>query len=239
MSPARVELHLIPASAAPSAAADAVRSQVALRGQLGIVSVVDIIQLMSNRGQSWSIVLFDQGVDATVSIVNGELADARFSNKSGHEALVEIVAAEAGYFEVHPLEGAAERTLLGLWQSNVLAAVQCLDERVRAQSGIPTPQKESRREPRPKLLRKESGEYDFEAILSDKAFDLPLDSSTDTSRVKLAASNYVLELTDLGFSALRAGNVEEAKARWAKALEIDPNNRALQFNLKKLQGYER
>jgi hypothetical protein len=239
MSPARVELHLIPASAAPLAAADAVKSQVVLRGQLGIVSVVDIIQLMSNRGQSWSVVLFDQGVDATVSIVNGELADARWSNKSGHEALVEIVAAEAGYFEVHPLEGVTEHTLFGLWQGNILAAVQRLDERAHSQSCIPTPQKESRREPRPKLLRKESGEYDFEAILSDKAFDQPPDVNVDPSRVNLAGSNNVLELTDLGFSALRSGNVEEAKAHWSKALEMDPNNRALQFNLKKLQGYER
>ncbi len=236
MSKARVELHLIPTSNRPVAESEFAENNLVLKGELGIVSIVDIIQLISTRGQSWVIVLFDPGVEATVGIVNGELADARWGSKSGHEALVEIVGTRSGYFEVHPLEDTAERTLFGLWQGNILAAVQRLDERVRAQSVAPPPVKEARRA---LTRRKQSGEYDFETILSDTAFDPPTDPSVDTSRVKSTSSSDVLELTDLGFAALRAGDLEQAKVHWAKALAIDPNNRALQFNLKKLQGYDR
>lgn len=168
---------------------------------------------------------------------DGELADARWGSKSGHEALVEIVGTRSGCFEVQPFVNMGERTLFGLWQGNILAAVQRLDERVHAQSGIPTPIKDLRREPR--HSRKQSGEYDFEAILSDNAFDMPVDSAVDNSRVNSESSSNVLELTDLGFAALRAGDVKQAEAHWAKALAIDPNNRALQFNLKKLQGHNR
>jgi len=235
MTKARVELHLVQAPAAPSAS-QAASSNLVLKGQLGVVSVVDIIQLVSNRGQSWCIVLVDQGLECAVTIINGELADARWGIKSGSEALVEIVGMRTGSFEVQPFTGLEERTLFGLWQGNILAAVQRLDERVQAESSIPPSLKDSRREPRSTRSRSKSGQYDFDAILSDDAFDVPAESPADTARSATDNSNNALELTDLGFAALRAGNVEQAKAHWAKALALDPTNRALQFNLKKLEG---
>jgi len=44
----------------------------------------------------------------------------------------------------------------------------------------------------------------------------------------------VSQLMDQGFSALRAGNRDEARMHWKKALELDPGNRRIELNLKKL-----
>jgi hypothetical protein len=43
-------------------------------------------------------------------------------------------------------------------------------------------------------------------------------------------------LVDKGFAALRAGDVEEARKCWLAAKELDPDNRSLDLNLKKLEG---
>jgi hypothetical protein len=43
-------------------------------------------------------------------------------------------------------------------------------------------------------------------------------------------------LIDQGFAALRAGNSAEARQRWTEALALDPDNRSVQFNLRKLDS---
>jgi hypothetical protein len=43
-------------------------------------------------------------------------------------------------------------------------------------------------------------------------------------------------LVDKGFAALRAGKVEEARQCWLAAKELDPDNRSLDLNLKKLES---
>ena len=43
-------------------------------------------------------------------------------------------------------------------------------------------------------------------------------------------------LVDKGFAALRAGRVEEARQCWLAAKELDPDNRSLDLNLKKLDS---
>ena len=43
-------------------------------------------------------------------------------------------------------------------------------------------------------------------------------------------------LVDKGFAALRGGKVEEARQCWLAAKELDPDNRSLDLNLKKLES---
>jgi Flp pilus assembly protein TadD len=44
----------------------------------------------------------------------------------------------------------------------------------------------------------------------------------------------VTRLIDEGFSALRAGRRDEARRAWEEALELDPDNRQIEVNLRKL-----
>jgi hypothetical protein len=44
------------------------------------------------------------------------------------------------------------------------------------------------------------------------------------------------ELIDRGFLALRAGNIDEVRRCWHAALALQPDNRRVQFNLRKLES---
>ncbi|HVK69944.1 MAG TPA: tetratricopeptide repeat protein, partial [Polyangium sp.] len=44
----------------------------------------------------------------------------------------------------------------------------------------------------------------------------------------------VASLMDQGFTALRNGQREDARKFWQQALELDPGNRRIELNLKKL-----
>jgi Flp pilus assembly protein TadD len=46
----------------------------------------------------------------------------------------------------------------------------------------------------------------------------------------------VSRLIDLGFAALRSGNREEARKHWEDALKLDPSNRMIELNLRKLEA---
>jgi Tfp pilus assembly protein PilF len=43
-------------------------------------------------------------------------------------------------------------------------------------------------------------------------------------------------LIDQGFLAMKAGEIEHARTLWKQALTQDPENRMLQFNLRKLDS---
>jgi hypothetical protein len=43
-------------------------------------------------------------------------------------------------------------------------------------------------------------------------------------------------LVDRGFAALRAGDIEEARQCWLAAKRLDPENRSLDLNLRKLES---
>lgn len=68
-------------------------------------------------------------------------------------------------------------------------------------------------------------------------FDAPPPPPPPESVEEVAArkkEREVSQLMDQGFSALRAGNREEARNFWKQALELDPGNRRIELNLKKL-----
>jgi hypothetical protein len=60
----------------------------------------------------------------------------------------------------------------------------------------------------------------------------PPESAEETAARK--KEREVSLLMDQGFSALRAGSRDEARTFWQQALELDPGNRRIELNLKKL-----
>jgi hypothetical protein len=173
------------------------------------MSIVDLLQLLCNNRRTWTVRLYGQGVDGDVVVLDGRLVDARWGMTHGRAALTEIVGCHYGYFELVPVESKLEHTLDDDTQSLLLNALHALDERNHEL----LKRANSTRPPTPRSQRPQaavSGEHLLSAAV----------------------------LTDLGFAALRNGSTEEAQRLWTLALRLEPTNRSLQYNLRKLERHE-
>jgi hypothetical protein len=231
-----VPLHLVPEAQKSSVEPSDIASTTVLRGDLSAVTILEVIQLMCAQGQSWTVSLLDQGVAAEASVSGGELVDARYDKLSGQDALVELIALRQGKFEVRSHNGNVPHTIHGRWQQVLIAAVQQLDERMSTQRSentrslvAPTTHHSRRRK---------SGKFHSDELARTRPSPTPSNPPDTVKEAIMVSPNAAEapELIDRGFAALRAGNVNEARAHWTHALELDPGNRALRFNLKKLNS---
>ncbi len=61
----------------------------------------------------------------------------------------------------------------------------------------------------------------------------------DSGTVYLEQGEPVHAVWDEGFARLRDGRREDARAAWEEALRLDPGNRVVELNLRKLAGAAR
>jgi hypothetical protein len=206
-----------------------------LCGSLAIVSPLDLIEWLCSNKKIWSLRLHGQGqgLSGEVVVVDGQMVDARWGDVRGMQALSEIVDLKKGSFDLAPVSGSIERTLQGPWQSLLLNAVQMLDERnFQRRSGTP-----SEGTPEVRRSSSHSGEHMMIALPADAAETTGERSVPDAvSSASRDAGTSAEALIDRGFAALRAGNSFEAKRCWTEALALDPDNRSVQFNLRKLDS---
>jgi len=202
----------------PARRRNAADPQASLYGNLSVVAPPDLIQWLCCANKDWKVHLWGKGLDAELIILAGQLVDARIGGLRGMPALVEIIDCHEGSFELLPISEAVEQSLQGPWQNLVLSAAQQLDERSFDRSAPPktteTPMFELPEEKTPPVL----------VMLPGGNNPPENDNPSDLTG-----------LIDAGFVALKAGNVERAKDRWNQALLLDPNNRGLRFNLRKLE----
>jgi len=215
-----------------------------LSGSLSVVSTLDLIEWLCSNRKIWSLRLHRQGQGQTnekviageVVVVDGQMVDARWGDVHGLPALCEIVGCQKGSFDLVPVSGSIERTLDGHWQSLLLSAVQMLDERNHQTNGVAQPE---RPQESPKSSSS-SGQLMLLALSSDGP--APEDAQGTPSvadgvfDARKDASASAVALIDRGFAALRAGNPAEARQCWTQALALDPDNRSLRFNLRKLDS---
>jgi hypothetical protein len=235
---ARTKLQVVPRPLTLNERYEHSTGVVALRGSLDVVSVFDIIQLVCANRQSWIVRLLQQSADASVTIAAGDLVDARWGKLSGPEALVEIMGCDQGFFELSSITGEPIRSLSGNWHVMVLSAVQQLDERCAASRGQLSQVADL--SPTAARSRGKSGEHRLTDIPtqatqvnSPNSHALPRCGDLN-SGVKAGARQVAAQLIDCGFTAIREGDLDRARQMWEQALAYDPNNRALQFNLRKL-----
>ena len=201
------------------------------------MSIFDVIQWVCGGHRSWRIRLPALGTDAAVTVVDGDLTDARWGDKVGQDALLEILKVDRGCFELEPIVGESPRTLEGNSTWNLLSAAQAasaskgapaLPQANRTASGMA-----SRGSPAPPGDPLDGVVSQPPAPAGDAPPSPDLPSSDPSEWDEIA----VPELIDRGFAAVRSGAIEKAKAIWRQALKRDPGNRALQFNLRKLDGW--
>lgn len=217
-----------------------------LCGSLAIVGPLDLIEWLCRNQKHWRLCLNSQGIDGEVVVRDGQIVDARWGNERGMQALSEIVGCQWGVFDILPVSGPPERTVHGNWRSLLLSAVQILDERRELQ----------RLEQVPRLSNGQpnrSGKYTLVELSSDgeprvetgieadhlATVNRPIaHPGKDKRTVELQAVELqAVDLIDDGFAAFRAGNIALARQRWTEALALEPDNRSIQFNLRRLDLY--
>jgi len=211
-----------------------------------VVSALDLIEWLCSNRKIWSLRLHGQEdgpshgqtITGEVVVVDGQMVDARWGDVHGLAALSEIVGCQKGSFDLAPVSGSIERTLDGHWQSLLLSAVQILDERNhRNRDGS---QPEALQDGPRSSSSGRSGEHMLIALPADgqSQADAPATPSVaeGVPGGGKDASASAEALIDRGFAALRVGNSAEARQCWTQAVALDPDNRSLQFNLRKLDS---
>jgi CheY-like chemotaxis protein len=194
-----------------------------LSGCLSVLSAADLIQMLCLAKRTAAVRIAAQGLTGTVMIMDGRLMHAEWGDFEGQTALCEIIAAEDGVFRTTPLLDDVEPTIFDDWQHALMDAVRVLDERANSslrQSGtfpaIRMDEEEFER------IATSGGTRKRDPIIDPRAVPRP--------------SGDAAALVDKGFAALRAGNIEEARQSWMAAKQLDPDNRSIDLNLKKLEG---
>jgi DNA-binding response OmpR family regulator len=199
-----------------------------LSGCFSALSAADLIQMLCLAQRTAALRISAHGTSGTVMVKEGNLIHAAWGTLVGQDALCAILEATDGVFRTTPLPPEVEPSIHANWQHALMEAVRSLDERghtsPRQTGSFPAIRCDD------SVLDKISVEHN--------GFDRRnlglLDGSESRKAPRKAGA--ASSLVDKGFAALRAGNVEEARQCWLAAKELDPENRSLDLNLKKLES---
>jgi len=202
-----------------------------LSGCFSALSAADLIQMLCLAQRTAALRITAGSDSGTVMVKDGVLLHASWGEIAGEAALCEILNAQDGVFRTTPLPDGVEQTIHTNWQVALLEAVQTLDERAnsshRSTGSLPAIRVDD------SVLDKMSvNDEDGDPIRRAGAQLLSGTNGRKSPRPAGASSS----LVDKGFAALRAGNTEEARQCWLAAKQLDPENRSLDLNLKKLES---
>jgi len=202
-----------------------------LSGCFSALSAADLIQMLCLAQRTAALRITAHGEAGTVMVKDGKLFHAAWGPLVGHEALCSILDAQDGVFRTTPVPDDVEANITSNWQYALMEAVRILDERAnsspRQTGSFPAIRVEDG------LLDKMSARSGGDESIDSRGMNLLVATESRRSpRPGGAASS----LVDKGFAALRAGKVEEARKCWLAAKELDPDNRSLDLNLKKLES---
>jgi CheY-like chemotaxis protein len=202
-----------------------------LSGCFSALSAADLIQMLCLAQRTAALRIAAGGESGTVMVKDGVLLHASWGDLTGHEALCAILDAPDGVFRTTPLPDGVEPTIHADWQHALMEAVQALDERAnssrRSTGALPAIRIDDS-----VLDKMQANGGNGDPIRRASTHLLAGTDARKSPRPGGAASS----LVDKGFMALRAGNLEEAKQCWMAAKQLDPENRSLDLNLKKLEG---
>jgi DNA-binding response OmpR family regulator len=202
-----------------------------LSGCFSALSAADLIQMLCLAQRTAALRITAGGVTGSVMVKEGHLVHAAWGALVGHDALCEILDAQAGVFRTTPLPDEVQPTIHVGWQQALMEAVHSLDERSsssRSQTGS--------------FPAIRIDDWGLDKISEPSQADgpggqhKPFALSAAESRQAARSGGVASSLVDRGFSALRAGNVDEARQFWLAAKKLDPENRSLDLNLKKLES---
>jgi FixJ family two-component response regulator len=215
-----------------SSVTDAIDCRERMSGRLSALSALDLIQTLCLGRKNASLRITSGDVIGSLLIREGVLVHAIWGERTGEAAVRAIVAIDDGVFRTSPLPENFERTIHRDWEHVVMDAVRMLDE-----SSPAPPRAESGTWP---TLRADDAAIDevFEAIRGTspggKTIAARRLSEPPTDRTQIEPQRASSALVDKGFAALRVGDVALAKTCWEAAQRLEPANRSIELNLRRL-----
>jgi CheY-like chemotaxis protein len=222
-------------------------------GSLADLSCVDVLQMLCIARKTTALRISAGASAGVVHIDAGDPVHAVWDDLVGEEAFFRILGVKSGIFHTTPLPPDIERSLRGDWQHLMIEGLRRLDETAAGRERSQALAGQDRSQAQEENVRRAGERDSFRiapgsvppprvvvpspsprhapelATLADEDLDHDLDGK-GSRRAEVA------RLLDEGFGALRAGRREDARRAWEEALRIDPQNRMLELNLRKLGG---
>jgi response regulator of citrate/malate metabolism len=201
------------------------------QGNLSELSAIDVIQMLCISRKTTSLRLSEGTSSGVILIENGEIVHAIWDKVVGEDALFAMMNVKNGLFYTSQLPPDIDRTIRGDWQYLLIEGLRRIDE---AAAGINQDD-----EPRQSVTFAPYNPPPAPTIESipappppppSKAVELSGPPSVPRGNVEVS------RLIDQGFAALRSGQRDEAKRCWEEALKLDPSNRMIELNLRKLEA---
>jgi hypothetical protein len=220
--------------------------------------LTDALQLVHMVGKSQTIrVKTEFGDECLIHLRNGEVVHSELEDLQGEEAFYRIIGLEGGEIDSLPLPKDTPTTIRRPLAALILEGMRFKDEKDAAKKGqrkgrkivpeaatsgekiitasqkAPLGSQTSRAKPE---QRQGDGLKTADVVISleqgsgGKANPAENEAKQPSS---LSDKNFY-RFVDQGFDCYKTGDLQEARECWEKALELRPDDRSVQFNLKKL-----
>jgi response regulator of citrate/malate metabolism len=211
-------------------------------GSLAELSCVDVIQMLCLARKSTALRLSEGASAGFVDIEKGEPVHAVWDELVGEEAFFRILGVKNGLFHTAPLPPDVERSIKGDWQYLLIEGLRRLDESAMADGERPSVRPASARDSiefeapsRPRSAPPASGAVTLgRSTMGSMLRPTAVPGGSVPPEAPPQGTPEVTRLIDEGFSSLRAGRRDDARRAWEQALRIEPGNRMVELNLKKL-----
>jgi hypothetical protein len=191
---------------------DSLDSQTPLMGSLSELSVADVLQMLCMSRKTTAVRVMEGKNAGMIYIEEGEVVHAVWNKSVGESALFEMLRETEGLFCSLPSPPNVARTIQRSWQHLLLEGMQLIDEGAMNNADVDSTTDET--------------EGLIEATSHQGAFEAG-DTLMEAAR-----------LIDLGFLALRKGDLRRARDNWEQAAWLEPENRTIRLNLRRLDQIE-
>jgi DNA-binding NarL/FixJ family response regulator len=215
-------------------------------GNLSELSAIDVIQMLCIARKTTSLRLSEGQSSGVILIENGEIVLAIWDRLVGEDAFFAMMAVKNGLFYTSQLPPDIERTIKGDWQYLLIEGLRRLDE---AAAGMVPEEEQAQQSVRFDRFSMEPGKNldggpQGSAIPPPPPLPKPAANPPPPPPPSGNAgppsvpqrTNEVANLIDQGFAALRSGKRDDARKFWEEALKLEPTNRMIELNLRKLEA---
>jgi DNA-binding NarL/FixJ family response regulator len=216
-------------------------------GSLAQLAPADVVQMLCLGRKTTAMRVVEDDRVGMVYFREGDVIHATWDDLSGEEAFYQLINATSGTFGTIPTPESVPQTITVNWQHLLLEGMRLRDERAagrgpekKSEAAAAKNQAAPAPPPPPAQVRLRPKRE------SRSAWPEPEERQPSSGKNDAKASAWkpppgprdIAALIDEGFSAMRDGDYATARLRWERVLELEPDNRTVQSNLRRLEEKE-